>query len=137
LTTSIPGAEASGSNVLAYRNLIRGKFYGLPSGQDVAAAMGITPIAARRFGNIGAAFGRETPLWYYILAESAKVTGGQTLGPVGGRIVADVFVWLLEIDRDSILNTRFVPRPPIAAAIGQLTVSDLLLYAGVAPPPVR
>jgi hypothetical protein len=133
----IPGAEASGSNVLAYRNLIRGKFYGLPSGQAVAAAMGIAPIPARQFGSLGAAFAHETPLWYYILAESARATGGQTLGPVGGRIVADVFVRLLEIDRGSILNTRFVPVPPIATAAGQLTMSDLLLYAGASPPPVR
>jgi hypothetical protein len=132
----IPGAEASGSNVLAYRNLIRGKFYGLASGQDVAAAMGIRPIPARQFGNIGDAFTRHTPLWYYILAESARATGGLTLGPVGGRIVADVFVRLLEIDRNSILNTKFVPVAPIASATGQLTMSDLLLYAGVAPPPV-
>jgi len=132
----IPGAEASGSNVLAYRNLVRGKFYGLPSGQDVAAAMGIDPIPARRFGSLGDAFARHTPLWYYILAESARVAGGQVLGPVGGRIVADVFVKLLEVDDSSILNTRFTPKPPIASAPGQLTISDLLLYAGVAPPPV-
>ena len=32
---------SEGTNVLGQRNLIRGKHYGLPSGQDVARAMGI------------------------------------------------------------------------------------------------
>ena len=133
----IPGAEASGSNVLGYRNLVRGKFYGLPSGQDVARAMGITPVQPKQL-DLGAAFRKGTPLWYYILAEAEAATGDQVLGAVGGRIVADVFVKLLEIDPGSILNTsRFKPAPPVAKAPGDLTVSDLLLFAGVAPPPVR
>ncbi len=35
----IPGAEGGGDNVLAFRNLVRGKFYDLPSGEAIAEAM--------------------------------------------------------------------------------------------------
>ena len=37
----IPGAEGGGDNVLAFRNLLRAKFYDMPSGEAVAEAMGI------------------------------------------------------------------------------------------------
>src|SRR5206468_9305234 len=40
-------------------------------------------------------FGQETPLWYYILKEAEIMCNGRKLGPVGGRIVAEVFVGLL------------------------------------------
>ena len=54
----IPGAEGGGSNVLGFRNLLRGKFYDLPSGEAIAGAMDVQvvgrPISlarARRFGS--------------------------------------------------------------------------------------
>src|SRR5205823_3162038 len=40
----IPGSEATGSNVLAFRNMLRGVLYAMPSGQDVARAMGLPVI---------------------------------------------------------------------------------------------
>ena len=40
----IPGAEAGGDNVLAFRNLVRGKFYDLPSGEAIAGAMGVPVV---------------------------------------------------------------------------------------------
>ena len=54
----IPGAEASGSNVLAFRNMVRGLFYGQASGQDVARAMGVPVILATGPGglNLGPGF---------------------------------------------------------------------------------
>jgi hypothetical protein len=136
----IPGAEASGSNVLAFRNMVRSDAYSLPSGQDLAKQMGIpvippdqiTPIAAP--GDpagprpLPAGFETGTPAWFYILAESSKVTDGKTLGPVGGRIVADVFVNLLENDRD--IN---VGQPPTAGDPGSL--ADLFVFAGLAQRP--
>jgi hypothetical protein len=44
----------------------------------------------------------ETPLWYYILREAAVKASGNRLGPVGGRIVADVLVGLLDRDPASV-----------------------------------
>jgi len=130
----IPGAEASGSNVLAFRNLMRAKFYGLPSGQVVAARMGIRPIPAPSF-NLGPGFQTGTPLWYYILAESQRVNGGRVLGPVGARIVAEVFLKLLALDPNSYLNRSFTPSESMAGDDGEMSLSDLLVFAGVTSRP--
>jgi Animal haem peroxidase len=129
----IPPVEASGSNVLAYRNMIRAKFYALPSGQDVAGAMGIPAIPASELG-LPSAFDNGTPLWYYVLADSQRA-GGKKLGPVGGRIVADIFTSLLEIDGGGVLRSGFTPMPPIAQSPGQFSLADFLVFAGVATRP--
>jgi hypothetical protein len=44
----------------------------------------------------------ETPLWYYILREAAVLGSGDRLGPVGGRIVAEVIIMLLARDPGSV-----------------------------------
>jgi hypothetical protein len=129
----IPGAEATGSNVLAFRNMLRAVLYAMPSGQDVAEELRLPVISPAEL-NLGPGFETGTPLWYYILAESERA-GGTKLGPVGAAIVADVMVTLLEIDDDSILRDRFTPRPPIAPAQGQFTLADFLVFAGVATRP--
>jgi hypothetical protein len=42
---------------------------------------------------------RAPPLWYYVLKEAqTRGEGGRHLGPVGGRIVAEVLTGLLEGD---------------------------------------
>ncbi len=43
----IPGAEGGGDNVLAFRNLLRAKFYDMPSGEAVAKAMGVRHPSAQ------------------------------------------------------------------------------------------
>jgi hypothetical protein len=75
----------------------------------------------------------EAPLWYYILKEAEIVGKGRHMGPVGGRIVAEVLVGLLQKDLNSYLylNAAWKPAPPIAPARGQFTMADLLKYAGV------
>ncbi len=122
----IPGAEAEGSNVLAFRTLNRGLFYGLPSGQAVANALRIKPIAPSTL-DLGPGFERGTPLWYYILAEAAQTSGGERLGPVGGSIVADVLLTALAKTPGSVLQRPF--KPTVAHA-GAFTMGDLLLFAG-------
>jgi hypothetical protein len=113
--------------------MIRAKFYGLPSGQDVATAMGIAPIPPSDLG-LAPAFDNGTPLWYYILAESER-TGGKKLGPVGARIVADILTRLLKDDGGGILRNHFVPTAPIAQTTGQFGLADFLVFAGVATRP--
>ena len=118
-----------GQNIpsLALRNLIRGMRMGLPSGQDVARFMGLQPIADKdlRIGkatksdtnsnptlmSIIPSFEDNAPLWYYILAEAqySWFKGDDDndpihLGPVGGRIVAEVFIGLLLGDSHSYLS---------------------------------
>jgi len=58
---------------LAARNLNRGRVYRLPSGQDIATAMGIAPVSADATTINTLAFG-QTPLWYYILQEADHVS---------------------------------------------------------------
>jgi hypothetical protein len=127
----IPGAEAAGSNVLGFRNMLRSQSYGLPSYESVATAMGLTPVDTGVRSMPGFADG--TPLWYGILAESSQLEDGVRLGPVGARIVAEVFLRILKDDPSSILNVGFNPRVP--GQEGDLTLDDLLVFAGVAERP--
>jgi len=83
---------------LAVRDLQRGQGVGLPSGEAVARYIGIVPLSAEQVGIAPTGWTGETPLWYYILREGDACTGGHRLGPVGGRIVADVLVGLIDAD---------------------------------------
>ena len=54
---------------------------------------------------------------------------GRMLGPVGGRIVAEVFIGLLQGDRGSYLQQT----PTWTPTLGQdFSMADLLRFAGVA-----
>jgi hypothetical protein len=86
---------------LAVRDLQRGQGVGLPSGEAVAHHMGITPLTAEQIGIASSGWQGETPLWYYVLREGDACTGGHRLGPVGGRIVAEVLVGLIDADPSS------------------------------------
>jgi hypothetical protein len=126
----IPGAEAVGSNVLAFRNMVRAHFYGMPSGESVAREMGLTPIA---IAPVAPGFEQGTPLWFYVLAEARMTQGGRLLGPVGSAIVGGCFLAMLEKDQGSILhgaNKKWTPLPAVAGADGLLTVSDLVAFGG-------
>ena len=95
--------------VLPQRNLLRQLTWGLPSGQQVAKAMGVPPLKPGDLGGIGDVykpFMSSTPLWYYILAEAKAATGGVTLGPTGGRIVTETLIGLLRADATSYLSNK-------------------------------
>jgi hypothetical protein len=101
---------------LAQRNLLRGYLFSIPTGQAVAEQMGIVPMTAAQVAgtdpSISAVvnetgFASRTPLWFFILQEAKLHTGGQTLGAVGSRMVAEVMVGLLMADKTSYLNNRF------------------------------
>jgi len=78
-------------------------------------------------------WGGEAPLWFYILKEAELVGKGRTLGPVGGRIVAEVLVGLLSKDPNSYLtlNPAWKPAPPVTSVRGKFTMADLLKFAEV------
>jgi hypothetical protein len=119
---------------LAVRNTLRGKYVGLPSGQQVAKAMRINALSNATLGLSGdSGWGGEAPLWYYILKEAELPPyNAERLGPVGGRIMSEVLVGLLRRDPNSYLylNAAWKPAPPIAPATGQFGFVDLLRYAG-------
>jgi hypothetical protein len=77
---------------------------------------------------------KQTPLWYYCLEEAQTFGSGNKLGPVGGRIVAEVIVGLLEEYRNrtgkglDYLPTVEVPQ----ADANKFRISDLLRFAHVA-----
>jgi hypothetical protein len=156
---NLPAAVVSPSNPpasLALRNLLRGREFGLPSGQQVAAAIGApvmedadikigqgvdTPDAPLQdivtLG--GPVFAGNCPLWTYILAEAvnykADVTTPVTekqhistpqLGPVGGRIVAEVFLGLMFADPGSYLTRQptWTPTPS-----GSYALKDFVAHA--------
>ncbi len=140
--------SSEGPADLAVRNLLRSSQVGLPSGQDIARAMGIRPLRddqiligkatgdateATPITSISSSFAGKAPLWAYILAESTAhayriengaIVGSQkapfTLGPVGGRIVAETFVGLLLSDPNSILNTSTKRQSPSPTSIKAL-----------------
>lgn len=71
----------------------------------------------------------ETPLWLYILRESAARHGGDRLGEVGGRIVAEVLIWIIARDPESYLAVQPQWRPTLPAHEGTFRLRDLLVPA--------
>jgi hypothetical protein len=119
---------------LAERNLIRGKRLGLPAGQDVARQMGVTPLSNAEVGlpqPTDPGWGGKAPLWFYILKEAELRHDGERLGPVGGRLVAEVILGILDADKSSYLNAKsaFTPSAPIARTPGQFLMGDLVTFA--------
>jgi hypothetical protein len=134
LPSGAPGVPGQGTNILGQRNLIRGKFYGLPSGQDVARAMGIPVLTNKQLGLDAKAFpdfNGEAPLWFYMLAESKIRENGARLGPVAGRVIAEVFLTQIAIDPDSYLNARRPFTPSVEFTGPEFTIGDFLTFAGV------
>lgn len=107
---------------LATRNLLRGKRLKVPSGQAVATAMGETPLDNSALGLTDAGWDGEAPLWFYVLKEPGGAPiSGKRLGPVGGRIVAEVMLGILDKDANSYVNhsVPWKPLKPIASAAGK------------------
>jgi Animal haem peroxidase len=137
--TSLPGSVVPPPDPtvhLAVRNTLRGKHVGLPSGQQVARAMRVNVLSNATLGlSNDPGWGGEAPLWFYILKEAELPPyNGEQLGPVGGRIMAETLVGLLQRDPNSYLylDAAWKPAPPIAPTTGQFGFVELLKYAGAA-----
>jgi hypothetical protein len=111
--------EIEAYHSLAVRDLQRGQGVGLPSGEVVARHLGVAPLTAEQVGTASTGWRGDTPLWYYILREADVCAGGHRLGPVGGRIVAEVLVGLVDADTTSFRRSRQKWRP-------KKTLSELL-----------
>ena len=121
---------------LAQRNLLRHLTWQLPSGQSVARKLRTTPLTAadlEELSVLGAGLEHSTPLWYYVLKEAEIVADGLHLGPVGGRIVAEVFIGLMQTDPGSYLAAQPSWKPTVPSANGQFRMTDFLTFAGVDP----
>jgi hypothetical protein len=122
--------------VLPQRTLLRHLTWALPSGQAIAGALGAPVLSADDLGELrpyGLGLERSTPLWYYTLKEAQLLAQGLTLGPVGGRIVAEVILGLLQLDRTAYLHTAWRPTLPQAdgRVSGEFGMVDFLTFAGV------
>jgi hypothetical protein len=128
-------------SILATRNLLRGLVLGLPSGQATAAALGVPVLTTAQLTDglpadeiavlqqQNGLLLEKTPLWYYVLREAMVATGGEHLGPLGAKIVADTFVTLLRRDALSMLNVSFIPTRGVAP--GAFTFADLVRVADI------
>lgn len=141
---------------LAELNLIRGLKLQLPSGQSVAKAMGLTPIedskllvgkanadgmgdkktkgSNRPITDISPNFAGNAPLWFYILAEAQQQFKDNDtpihLGPVGGRIVGEVFVGLMLGDPSSLFgHPTWTPHSDFLNAKGEFGIAELIQQA--------
>lgn len=132
---TLPG-ENGRFAMLPFRNLRRGVILELPSGQDVAKAMGIVPLAPADIdtGPDGAAASAHglhvrTPLWYYILKEAEVLHQGKRLGPVGSTIIAETFLGLVHGDHKSFLWQRSNWKPELPRADdATFTMMDMLTF---------
>jgi hypothetical protein len=125
---------------LPQRNLLRQVTWSMPSGQSIAREMDVEPLSRSELSELrgyGLGLDRSTPLWYYVLKEGAARAKGLTLGPVGGRIVGEVIIGLLEQDRDSYLSRAPLWKPTLPTIQGPVTgefrMIDFLAFAGVDP----
>ena len=112
LPTAITGSsEPEEYRSLALRDLRRGSGVGLPSGEVLAAHVGEPPLSADDIGLTNTSWKGDTPLWFYLLREAAVKAGGNRLGPIGGRIVTEVLVTLLDRDATSVRFADAAWRP--------------------------
>ena len=132
---------------LAFRNLVRANMVELATGQQMAQLFGVPALTADQIldGNGGvmlrgaagideAMLTTASPLWFYILRE-AEFSGGK-LGPVGGRIVAEVFHRAMEASEHSIVrDPAWLPELATRGA-DTFEMIDLLWFAAKQSPTV-
>jgi len=123
--------------VLPVRTLLRHVTWELPSGQAIARRMGVSALAPTDLYELhryGLGLERSTPLWYYVLKEAELIEDGLRLGPVGGRLVGEVIVGLLQSDPASYLAYDPDWRPTLPSSTrGDFRMVDFLTFAGVDP----
>ena len=114
LPTQVSGSEPGTDYAsLATRDLQRGQAVGLPSGESIAERLAVPALSAEQVGLAGHGWTGATPLWFYILKEADALHDGEQLGPVGGRIVGEVLVGI--IDADPSPSGRSTPAGPDVA----------------------
>jgi hypothetical protein len=110
---------------LANRDLQRGQAVGLPSGEAVARHLGVEPLTAEQ---VGLDSEDGTPLWLYVLKEAETLQDGDRLGPVGGTIVGEVLVAIVDADPETFrsLQPDWAPTLPGHRA-GTFGLADVLV----------
>lgn len=129
---------------LMQRNLLRQITWSMPSGQDIAREIGVDRLSAGDLSELrqyDLGLEEHTPLFYYMLKEAALVpctdigknTGGFHLGPVGGRIVGEIVIGLLQTDPTSWVAKQPDWTPTLQNPGTRFRMTDFLRFAGVDP----
>ena len=129
LPTQISGSEPGTDYAsLANRDLQRGQAVGLASGEAIAHRLGVPALSAEQVGLAERGWAGETPLWFYILKEAEILHDGERLGPVGGRIVGEVLVGIIDADPESFrsVDPDWMPTLPARRA-GAFGLADILV----------
>ncbi len=170
----LPDTEATPPRPsLALLNLLRGNIYKVQGGQVIAYVLQEVGFPVKilepkhlstrnavegkdgffKFEEIDSTLQKDTPLWFYILAEGQasvvdaiilekdgtfneeqllKGDGAKTqLGWVGGRIVAEVFYGLLDSDSESYFNAAPENWEPLLGGKKEVILANLLKFAGL------
>ena len=129
LPTQISGSEPGTDYAsLANRDLQRGQAVGLASGEAIAHRLAVPALSAEQVGLAEHGWAGETPLWFYILKEAEVLHLGDRLGPVGGRIVGEVLVGIIDADPESFrsVDPNWTPALPARRA-GAFGLADILV----------
>lgn len=119
---------------LPERNMRRGRTLMLPSGQAIAKEMGFVPISNEDLGLKGIdGLDNQAPLWYYILKEAELQTKGKHLGDVGGRIVGEVLVGIIEMTQKVLYPEILTEWKPKYGKNNNFTLKDLVSFKFVKP----
>lgn len=124
---------------LPQRNLLRHLTWSLPSGQAIARFMGAPVLSTAELADaadLRESFATSTPLWFYVLREAEITQDGLQLGAVGGRIVGEVFIGLLQADPRAFINAKPDFKPTLPTKTGKaedFRMIDFLTFAGVDP----
>ncbi len=112
---------------LASRNLQRGIDAKLPSGQAVAAHLGVRRLDdSEIWRNVPNGEG-PAPLWFYCLREAEALAAGMRLAGAGGRIVANTFAAILEADKASYI-VQAPEWTPTLGKKGKFAFTDLVNF---------
>ena len=103
---------------------------GCASGEAVARELGVEPLSPEQIGLAERGWEQETPLWLYVLKEAEALEDGDRLGPVGGRIVGEVLVGIIDADPESFRSVDPSWRPTLPShEAGIFGIADLLVPA--------
>jgi hypothetical protein len=141
---------------LAERNLLRGKTFNLPTGQDLARAFGIPEeeiltrtkgnmiiqtqdfpvITANDLNHLETIFGDTTPLFYYGLKDNHVNGNGEHLGSLSSKVIGETILCLMKNNPNSYFNNGFRPVAGQFGCVtsGVYTFAEFFTYALNLPP---
>lgn len=125
----LPGVIGGGSNILPLRNLLRGVTYGLPTGQELARALGIPESEILSVTNrnwvlqtlntdlttaadlirLTELYGEQTPLFMYGLMDNHLNGYGDHLGVLPSLVIGNVILNLIRNSPVNIFAENFSP----------------------------